>query len=257
MSTNDSSNSPILSKNSNNNSNSNSNNKKKSNKSGKSSGSSKTNKRNRSSGSSNKRSSQHSRSSNNNSNSSKSGRSGNSSRGGSGSNSPRRGGASSSGRSSVSQTVFATKDVNSPDQYKKKTKIVPLETDKNAIKWWDRDIEELLADTKKWHTLDHNGVVFAPPYEPHGVKMKYNGKAVDLTPKQEEIATMYAVMLETDWITKPAFQKNFMCEFRKILNDGQEKRRFPFISDLSKCDFRDIYDWYQKKKEAEKELKKR
>jgi len=27
-----------------------------------------------------------------------------------------------------------------------------------------------------WDTLEHNGVCFPPPYKPHGIKMKYNGK---------------------------------------------------------------------------------
>ncbi|KAM0866747.1 hypothetical protein ACQ4PT_042423 [Festuca glaucescens] len=39
---------------------------------------------------------------------------------------------------------------------------------------------------KKWSTLVHNGVLFPPPYKPHGVQMLYNGKPVDLTPEQEE-----------------------------------------------------------------------
>jgi DNA topoisomerase I len=39
----------------------------------------------------------------------------------------------------------------------------------------------------KWATLEHNGVIFPPPYKPHGVKMLYNGKPVDLTPEQEEV----------------------------------------------------------------------
>ncbi|KAG6468524.1 hypothetical protein ZIOFF_073212 [Zingiber officinale] len=46
----------------------------------------------------------------------------------------------------------------------------------------------------KWTTLEHNGVVFPPPYKPHGIKMLYEGRPVDLTPEQEEVATMFAVM---------------------------------------------------------------
>ena len=40
---------------------------------------------------------------------------------------------------------------------------------------------------KKWTTLVHNGVIFPPPYMPHGVKILYNGKPVGLTPEQEEV----------------------------------------------------------------------
>lgn len=41
---------------------------------------------------------------------------------------------------------------------------------------------------KKWTTLVHNGVIFPPSYQSHGVKMLYNGKPVDLTPEQEEVS---------------------------------------------------------------------
>jgi len=40
---------------------------------------------------------------------------------------------------------------------------------------------------KKWTTLSHNGIIFPPPYKPHGVKMLYKGKPVTLTPEQEEV----------------------------------------------------------------------
>ena len=43
------------------------------------------------------------------------------------------------------------------------------------------------GEGQKWTTLEHCGVIFPPPYKPHGVKMLYNGKPVDLTPEQEEV----------------------------------------------------------------------
>ena len=46
--------------------------------------------------------------------------------------------------------------------------------------------EEKKAE-KKWETLHHSGVLFPPDYAPHGVKMLYDGKPVDLTPEQEEV----------------------------------------------------------------------
>ena len=48
-------------------------------------------------------------------------------------------------------------------------------------KWW---LEEDYPEGLKWRTLKHNGPVFPPPYEPHGVKMRYDGKPVELTPEQ-------------------------------------------------------------------------
>lgn len=42
----------------------------------------------------------------------------------------------------------------------------------------------------KWETLVHSGVLFPPDYTPHGVKMLYDGKPVDLSPEQEEVDPM-------------------------------------------------------------------
>lgn len=40
---------------------------------------------------------------------------------------------------------------------------------------------------RKWTTLQHNGVIFPPAYTPHGIKLLYKGKPVNLTPEQEEV----------------------------------------------------------------------
>lgn len=40
---------------------------------------------------------------------------------------------------------------------------------------------------KKWTTLVHNGVIFPPSYKPHGIKILYKGKPVELTTEQEEV----------------------------------------------------------------------
>lgn len=46
------------------------------------------------------------------------------------------------------------------------------------------------GEGQKWTTLVHNGVIFPPPYKPHGVKILYKGKPVDLTPEQEEVLSL-------------------------------------------------------------------
>ncbi|CAA0829184.1 DNA topoisomerase 1 [Striga hermonthica] len=101
---------------------------------------------------------------------------------------------------------------------------------------------------QKWTTLVHNGVIFPPPYKPHGVKMLYKGKPVDLTPEQEEVATMYAVMLDTDYMTKPQFKENFMADWQKILGKKH------VIQSLEHCDFSPIYEWHLKEKEKKKQM---
>jgi DNA topoisomerase-1 len=40
---------------------------------------------------------------------------------------------------------------------------------------------------QKWTHLEHSGVIFPPPYKPHGIKMLYEGKPVTLTPEEEEV----------------------------------------------------------------------
>ncbi|KAG8367360.1 hypothetical protein BUALT_Bualt16G0064000 [Buddleja alternifolia] len=104
------------------------------------------------------------------------------------------------------------------------------------------------GEGQKWITLVHNGVIFPPPYKPHGVKLLYKGKPVDLTPEQEEVATMYAVMLDTDYMSKPKFRENFMTDWRKILGKNH------IIQTLEDCDFTPIYEWHQKEKEKKKQM---
>ncbi|KAK4781512.1 hypothetical protein SAY86_015614 [Trapa natans] len=103
---------------------------------------------------------------------------------------------------------------------------------------------------KKWTTLEHSGVIFPPPYKPHGVKMLYKGKPVELTPEQEEVATMFAVMKDTDYMQKDKFKENFWNDWKKILGSKH------VIQKLDLCDFTPIYDWYQLEKEKKKQMTK-
>ncbi|XP_009120049.1 DNA topoisomerase 1 beta [Brassica rapa] len=101
---------------------------------------------------------------------------------------------------------------------------------------------------KKWKTLEHNGVIFPPPYKRHGVKILYQGKPVDLTPEQEEVATMFAVMRETEYYNKKMFRDNFWNDWRKILGKNH------VIKNLDDCDFSPIYEWYMQEKEIKKQM---
>ena len=90
-----------------------------------------------------------------------------------------------------------------------------------------------------WTQLEHHGVLFPPEYEPHGVPLTYDGKDVYLEPHEEEVATFFAVMKETDYAFKPVFQQNFMDGFRQLLKGGKNAH----ITDFEKCNFQKIYDW--------------
>ncbi len=103
---------------------------------------------------------------------------------------------------------------------------------------------------KRWTKLHHSGVLFPPEYEVHGVKMLYEGKPVDLTPEQEEVATMFAVMKETDYVKKEQFLRNFWDAFKPILGKGH------VIKDLKKCDFTPIYEHHMAGRDLLKALSK-
>ena len=105
-----------------------------------------------------------------------------------------------------------------------------------------------------WETLEHAGVLFAPDYVVHRVRPLYEGRPVELTEEQEEMATSYAVMLETEYMQKETFLQNFWEAFRQKLGASHT------IQQLDKCDFRPIYDHMmaerEKKNAMPKEVKK-
>ncbi|CAK9321786.1 unnamed protein product [Citrullus colocynthis] len=134
--------------------------------------------------------------------------------------------------SSIKKTFKKSKKPVKKSKYVKSTKLLPSAGD----------------GQKKWTTLVHNGVIFPPPYQTHGVKILYKGKPVDLTPEQEEVATMFAVMKDTDYMLKPKFKENFWNDWRKLLGKNH------VIQNLDDCDFTPIYDWYQTEKEKKKQM---
>lgn len=116
----------------------------------------------------------------------------------------------------------------------KKAKIKE-EQEAEIYKWWEEQEQKGMAedDTIKWTKLEHNGVLFPPDYVPHGVKMKYDGKPITLSPEAEEVASFYAALLETDHGKNPTFQKNFFNDWLKIL------KKDPQVN-ISKCSLDDV-----------------
>ncbi|KAF7321369.1 DNA topoisomerase I [Mycena kentingensis (nom. inval.)] len=126
------------------------------------------------------------------------------------------------------------------------------EDEEEVYRWWDADQGD---GSVKWQTLEHNGVIFPPPYEPlpADIKMKYNGKPVDLPPESEEVAGFYAACLETDHAKDEKFNENFFHDFKGILkqhppSDGTK------ITAFEKCDFRPIYEHLEAEKAKRKAL---
>ncbi|KAK4369393.1 hypothetical protein RND71_013185 [Anisodus tanguticus] len=151
----------------------------------------------------------------------------------------------------IKKSVASTSKVSSA---KKATKVVSSSMKKSKKKLKNSKysksskLQPSSGDGQKWTTLEHSGVIFPPPYKPHGVKILYKGKPVDLTPEQEEVATMYAVMLDTDYMSKQQFKDNFWNDWRKILGKNH------VIQNLEDSDFTPIYEWHQREKEQKKQM---
>ncbi len=69
----------------------------------------------------------------------------------------------------------------------------------------------------KWKTLQHNGILFPPAYEAHGIKVKIKGESVDLDLNQEEMIYQWAKKKDTPYSQDKVFQKNFTEDFAKTL----------------------------------------
>ena len=138
---------------------------------------------------------------------------------------------------------------------KKKSKVTKLLTTASLNdvvqinKWWEKPPEEENDKNsededgpKKWKHMEHNGVLFPPEYEPHGIKIKYKGEPIELNPEQEEVATFWGQVIDTDFATKEIAIKNFTKEFRKVLPEKYKN------ANLSDFDFSAIKEYLEKKK---------
>ncbi len=65
----------------------------------------------------------------------------------------------------------------------------------------------------KWKTLQHNGIIFPPDYEPKGFTVKIKGQPVKLDADQEEMIYQWAKKKDTPYVKDAVFQKNFVADF--------------------------------------------
>jgi len=135
----------------------------------------------------------------------------------------------------------------------------PEGEEEEEYRWWEDPTKS--DGTIKWTTLEHNGVLFPPPYEPlpQDVKMKYDGVPVTLEPEAEEVAGFFGSMLNATHHTEnPTFQKNFFMDFQDILKKtggAKDPQGNPVeIKEFAKCDFRPIFEYYEKKRAEKKAL---
>ncbi|RAL66190.1 hypothetical protein DID88_005862 [Monilinia fructigena] len=139
-----------------------------------------------------------------------------------------------------------------PDTKKGKSKKDESEEADEVYRWWDAPKKE--DDSIKWETLQHNGVVFPPEYEPlpKNVKLRYDGIPLTLSLESEEIAGFFGAMLNsTHNVENPTFQKNFFKDFTdSVKKTGGAKDKDGnkvAIKEFSKLDFKPIFEYYDGK----------
>jgi DNA topoisomerase-1 len=102
----------------------------------------------------------------------------------------------------------------------------------------------------KWETFHHNGVMFPPKYEPHGIPVIYKGEKVFLNNEEEEYATIFSKYIDTEYYKGDKFKRNFWKDWKLILGKNHK------IQDLENCDFSLIYKHVLSDREKKKNLTK-
>lgn len=130
------------------------------------------------------------------------------------------------------------------------------EEGEEVYKWW---LEDKNHDSIKWTTLQHNGVVFPPEYEPlpENIKLLYDGVEVTLSVEAEEIAGFFGAMLNSTLnVENPVFQNNFFEDFIEEVKKtggarGPNGEKIT-IKEFSKLDFSRIFSYYDGKSQERK-----
>ncbi|OII77302.1 DNA topoisomerase I [Cryptosporidium andersoni] len=118
-------------------------------------------------------------------------------------------------------------------------------------KWWERPAKD--ESSIQWDYLEHNGVMFAPPYQAHKVPLIYDGKEIELPNESEEIATYWAQILDTEWSSKEKFVKNAKEAFINSIPKGHILYK---NCNWDKCDFSLIKEYFDEEKERKKSMNK-
>lgn len=103
---------------------------------------------------------------------------------------------------------------------------------------------------KQWDLLIHNGPMFAPLFQPHNIPVTINGKKYQLAGLAEEYITMYARYIDTDYIKKPRFNKNFLKDWRKVLPPHIK------VNTMEEVDVSDIKKYLDKIRDAKINISK-
>ncbi|CDJ38851.1 DNA topoisomerase I, putative, partial [Eimeria tenella] len=116
----------------------------------------------------------------------------------------------------------------SPAGIRRRNKYTKTEENFEPIsRWWEKDLSQLENNVVQWQYLEHHGLMFSPPYEPHGVCIRYKGETVSLPPEAEEVANFWCGVLESDYATKIRFVRNFWRAFLSKLPEDHLIKKDP------------------------------
>eukprot|EP00754_Rhynchopus_humris_P047798 Rhum_TRINITY_DN7340_c0_g2::Rhum_TRINITY_DN7340_c0_g2_i2::g.22698::m.22698/K03163/TOP1; DNA topoisomerase I len=147
----------------------------------------------------------------------------------------------------------ASKKASPAKSGSKKGKAAPADSDSESEEknWWDDEDFGKDDGGIKWRTLSHNGPMFPPAYVRHNKPITYEGKKFVMTEAEEEVATMFAVMRESDYYQKPVFRSNFFAAWKAILHQRPEGKK---IVELALCNFDEIWAHHQEEQAKKKAM---
>ncbi len=99
----------------------------------------------------------------------------------------------------------------------------------------------------KWKSLEHHGVIFFPPYKPHGVQLYHLGKPIKLTQEQEEVCNWWAQVEGSEFAEKELVKKNFESTLLGMLDSKKLG-----IKNYKDLDFSKIKQQLDEQREARK-----
>ena len=102
----------------------------------------------------------------------------------------------------------------------------------------------------KWTVFRHNGPMFPDPYIPHNIPIIVNNKPIQLDAKAEEVATLFAKYIKSQYMENNIFKKNFYKDFKKYLPTNLN------INSIDDIDFTLIYNHLQKEREKRLNMSK-
>jgi DNA topoisomerase-1 len=152
------------------------------------------------------------------------------------------------GRVNESETPATTGSPNEADE----------DEEEETYKWWENQAET--DGTQKWTALEHNGVMFPPPYDPlpKNIKMKYNGVLITLPIEAEEVAGFFGAMIDSSHARNPKFVENFFGDFQEVLKEhggarNPEGKKIA-VNVFEKCDFTPMFEYFEERRAEKKAL---